>query len=987
MAQNVRQLVVALASFVAIGSPGVSPGQGYPPEEAAGRIATADGLTARLVAAEPLIRQPVAIDFDDRGRLWVMQYLQYPNPEGLERVEVDRYSRTTYDRVPEAPPRGPKGADRLSILEDTDGDGLMDSARDFVAGLNLASGFAFGDGGVYVLNAPYLLFYPDRDRDDVPDADPDVLLAGFGLEDAHSVANSLTWGPDGWLYGLQGSTVTARIRGVEFQQGGWRYHRPTDRFELFAEGGGNMWGLDFDSRGELIASTNVGGNAMLHMVPGGFYWKSFGKHGPLHNPYAFGYFDHVPHEGIAGGHVAVGGLFYLAEAFPEPYRGQYLTADLLDHSAHRHEVSRLGSTYRARQVGDLMRANDTWFAPSDMTVGPDGSVYLADWHDRRTAHPDPDADWDRSNGRVFALDGAGRRRIVEPFDLRDSSGPELVELLDHPDAWYARRALRLLRERKDTSVIPGLRNRVLEGRGTASLLGLWALHAVDGLDDRTALRLLDHPEPDVRAWVARLVGDEEDVPRELAERMIAMAGDDPSVDVRAALAGVAARHPATLGLAIASAIIRRDEDGADPFLPLRLWWAVERCVSEAPVAAIEDLTSPAIWDSGLFRGVIAERLLKRFAAEGTSEGDAACLRLLDSSRDEGSRSALLAALDEATNGRPAPLGLPLASRIAAMAASAPDRVVLTRIAARSGARDALARALEGAGDRSRSADARIALISVIAERGDRSHTDRMLRLAIDDPSPEIRAAVLDALGRFDDDSVPDAILAAYPERPIDWRARARDLLLARRSGARALLGAVDSGRIAAEEVSTDQVARIAAFGDPALDAMVREHWGAVAPTPEERLAEVRRLNNDLRAGPGDSGRGRLLYREHCASCHRLFGEGMEVGPDLTHANRSDREFLLTSLVDPSRVIRKEYIPSIVATRDGRVLTGLIAEQSPTNLTLLGPEAIRTMVPLAEVEEVADAASSLMPDDLYRTLTPQQLRDLFAYLQGDGSPPD
>src|SRR5262249_25548845 len=161
----------------------------YPPDQAARRMTVPPGFTVSLVAAEPVVRQPVAIDFDERGRLWVMQYLQYPNPAGLKRVTVDRYSRTVSDRVPEPPPRAPRGDDRLTIIEDGRG-------RDFVSGLNLGSAFAFGHGGVFVLQVPYLLFYPDRDRDGVPDGDPDVLLSGFGMEDAHSVANSLTWGPD-----------------------------------------------------------------------------------------------------------------------------------------------------------------------------------------------------------------------------------------------------------------------------------------------------------------------------------------------------------------------------------------------------------------------------------------------------------------------------------------------------------------------------------------------------------------------------------------------------------------------------------------------------------------------------------------------------------------------------------------------------------------------------------------------------------------------
>ncbi len=300
-----------------------------------------------------------------------------------------------------------------------------------MAGLNLASGLAFGSDGVFILQAPYLLFYPDRDRDDRPDGDPEVLLTGFGMEDAHSVANSLTWGPDGWFYGLQGSTVTARVRGVEFQQGVWRYHPRTRRFELFCEGGGNMWGLDFDRHGRLFASTNVGGFVMLHGVQGGYYWKSFGKHGPLHNRYALGYFDHVRHDGVSGGHVSVGGLFYEADMLAPAWRGRYIAADLLDHSIHGHEVAPLGSTFRARQVGDVLQANDTWFAPSDLTMGPDGALYVADWHDRRTAHPDPDADWDRTNGRIFAITA----REVKPA-LRRNRGP------DDPDGRPARRPAR-----------------------------------------------------------------------------------------------------------------------------------------------------------------------------------------------------------------------------------------------------------------------------------------------------------------------------------------------------------------------------------------------------------------------------------------------------------------------------------------------------------------------------------------------------------------
>ena len=187
------------------------------------------------------------------------------------------------------------------------------------------------------MQPPYLLFYPRRNGDDVPDGDPEVLLSRLRHGGRARLSNSLQWGPDGWLYGAQGSTVTANIRGIEFQQGIWRYHPLTKEFELFAEGGGNTWGLDFDRHGNVIAGTNWGGKAMLHQVQGGYYVKGFGKHGPLHNPHTYGYFEHVPYKDFKGGHVTCGGVVYQADAFPPEFRDRYIAANLLSNAVYWHE--------------------------------------------------------------------------------------------------------------------------------------------------------------------------------------------------------------------------------------------------------------------------------------------------------------------------------------------------------------------------------------------------------------------------------------------------------------------------------------------------------------------------------------------------------------------------------------------------------------------------------------------------------------------------
>jgi putative membrane-bound dehydrogenase-like protein len=932
----------------------------------------------------------VAIEFDDSGRLWVIQYLQYPNPSGLKRVNVDRYSRTAYDRVPEPPPRGPQGADRITILEDVDGDGRIDRAHDFVSGLNLASGLAFGNNGVFVLQTPYLLFYADRDHDDRPDGDPEVLLAGFGMEDAHSVANSLTWGPDGWLYGLQGSTVTARVRGIEFQQGVWRYHPPSKRFEVFCEGGGNMWGLDFDRHGQLFASTNVGGFVMLHGVQGAYNWKSFGKHGPLHNPYAFGYFDHVRHSKLSGGHVAVGGLFYEADALPQAWRGRYIAADLLDHSVHGHNVRGLGSTFQAEQAGDLLRANDTWFAPTDMVIGPDGRVYVADWHDRRTAHPDPDADWDRSNGRIFAIGSAGSKPLSQ-FDcnLTRKTNDELVGMLSRSNVWYRRKARRLLGERRAIEATDRLRQTALDGSGGKALEALWALYSCSGLDQTTAVALLRHRVPEVRAWCVRLLGDEPRVSDEIALSLVALAATESDVRVRAQLASTARRLTPKFGLELVSKLLAHDEDVGDPHLPLLLWWAVEAHALTDLDDTLKRFTAQDAWQSRMCRSAILVRLIRRFAAVRNRECDNACAALLASAPSVELCSPLVIALDEAMQGRRADSITPeLARRLVEMAQREPGDVALIRLAARLDHEPAIKRARAIVEDVNEAEPARAAMLDLLGELKDASSLPLLLEL-ITHPNRTtsgLLTVAFGALARFQDDGIATALLNVYPHQVASWRSQACDLLLSRASWATAFLSAVDAGKIPARDVELEHLGRFATLRSADLAALVRKHWGVTrGATREEKLAEVRRLNNDLRAGSGDPERGRGLFRERCAVCHRFFGEGETLGPDLSFANRNDRDFLLISLVDPGGVVRKEYQAYQIATNDGRVLCGLIVEQTPETITLRDAKGVRIKVARSELDELKEADVSLMPESLYKEFSPQQLRDLFRFLQSEPQP--
>jgi len=972
-------------------------------------------LQVQLVASEPMIAQPVCIEFDDRGRLWVMQYLQYPNPAGLKRAVVDRWSRTTYDRVPEPPPRGPKGADRITILEDADGDGRADKAHDFVNGLNLATGLAFGHGGVFILNVPYLLFYPDRDGDDVPDGDPIVCLTGFGMEDAHSVANSLTWGPDGWLYGCQGSTVTSRIRGIEFQQGVWRYHPLAHEFELFCEGGGNSWGLDFDDEGELIYSTNFGPYRNVHGVQGGYYWKSFGKHGALHNPYAFGFFDHIPHTNFTGGHVTDGGIVYQGTNLPARFQGRYVCGDLLGHGVQWHEMFRWGSTFTSAHGGYLLEANDKWFASTDVTMSPDGAVYVADWCDQRTAHPDPDADWDRSNGRVYRVSAKGTKPAPVP-DLRNFSTPQLIALLGDRNDWLVRKARRVLADRRDPEAILPLRSLVLQTSNDAlALEALYALYVSGGFNEAFAAKTLGHRFAALRKWTIRFLGDERKVSPELASRLAGLAKTDPDVRVRAQLAASAQRLPSCQALPVIEALLLRDEDGRDPYVPLLLWWAVERHAMSALPEVEAFFISPAVWKSGLAREVIQERLMRRWTAEASPASYDACARLLGSVRDYASHLRLLAALEQGFHDRPVGAvafgtgGLfaktetvavrtnttrtqikrvtpALAAQLEFFWRYTTHDPVLMRVTARTGNPAAMREARELLADTSAKPELRFSLIQLLGELGDASDAGRLLKLVGEAPEP-LQLAALDTLPNLDAPSLAADLLQRYPRLGDRVRARVRQVLLSRKAWAGELLRAVDAGGLPAVDFSIEQLRVVTLHNDAALNDLVKKHWGKLSGgTAEEKLAEMRRLNNDLNAGPGDPARGREIFTKACGACHTMFGEGGRIGPDLTQANRADREFLLGSIVDPSAAIRKEFLAYEVETKDDRVLCGVMLDQGGGNLTLGTSTGERVVIPQAQAVSLRESAVSVMPEGLVNPLKPQELRDLFSYLQSKNSTP-
>jgi putative membrane-bound dehydrogenase-like protein len=973
-----NHVIVLLLGAVLLGH--VARAQGLPPAEALKAFKPAPGFEVTLCAAEPVVRQPVNILFDQRGRMWVVQYLQYPHPAGLKALSFDQYLRTQYDRVPEPPPLGPKGADRITILQSSKRDGHYDVASDFISGLNLASSVEIGFGGVWVAQTPYLLFYPTKDLVH-PDGPPQVVLKGFGMEDAHAVVNHLTWGPDGWLYGCQGSTDTAHIDGNEFQQAAWRYNPRSKAFEVFSEGGGNTFGLEWDQHGNLLTGTNYSNYTMVHYVQGGYFIKNFGKHGELHNPYAFGYLDHASHSGFAGGHVTQLGVIYQGGAFPKEYDGAWITPRLLDNRIDWNIVTSVGSTFATTTGGVFLGSTDKRFRPVDVRVGPDGALYVADWYDKRANHVIAVDDWEKDTGRIYRVAPAGLKSY-DAFDLSKLSSDQLVDLLSNPNDWYARMARRILAERRDQSIIPRLRKIALAETGRLALQSLWALYVSGGFDDAFAADLLAHINPDVRAWTVRLLCDEKNVSASIQPKLVELARKDPSAFVRMQLACSARRLPAEQGLPIVRELLQRSEDATDRFIPLLLWWAMEDKAASARDQVTELFSQRQIWDAPIVRQFMLERLGRRYTAQRSEENFAACARLLNFAPTPEDAQKIIAGMEKGMAGAPLAQTPPSLRRpLDKLWAQKPHSTTLVRLALRLGSSDAQALAVELVSKPATPTADRISLIEILGQAGRVESQPTLLGL-LDPAQPrQVRMAALTALQNFDDAKIASAVLERYRQMDADLRTRARGLLCGRPGWSAALLDAVEANRIPRQDVPLEQVRQILMHNDSALAARVSKLWGSVSPqTSFEKQQSIARIMRILRTGTGEAAKGKPIFQQTCAVCHRLRGGNVTIGPDLTAYDRTDLNFLVPNIVDPSASIRPEYATYTLVTKDRRVLSGPLVESSPQAVTIEDGTA-RITVPREQIQKLEASPLSRMPEKLLDALSEDQVRDLFAYLAG------
>lgn len=952
------------------------------------------GFRVDLIATEPALTQPVALAFDERGRIWVAEAHAYPQ-------------------------RRPDGLDRILIFEDADTNGTFETRRVFAEKLNLVSGLEVGFGGIFVGAAPHLLFIPDRNRDDVPDAEPEILLDGWGLQDTHETLNSFCWGPDGWLYGTHGVFTKSRVgrpgtpdgQRVPLTAGVWRYHPVARTFEVFARGMSNPWGLDFNEHGHLFATycrSAWGRGDTTYVIRDGHYWnQSNNGHAPFisggpadANPsdrvtlqnflrasarygHGTGGSGAAGSDLVFGGHAHVGTMIYLGDNWPAPFRGHLYTHNLFGRQINR-EVNRPdGSGYDTISAGaDVLHVGEPSFMGIDLQYGPDGAVYFIDWCDTQKCHHNAVDKWDRSNGRLYRMAWSPTWTPRAP-DLAAKSDRDLIDLLVHSNAWHARTARRLLQERAATNGLSSAtRSRLVSATlkpdvTRVRLERIWTAHVTGSLREDELKKLLPDDDPMVRAWAVTLLTDAPATDA-AAVRLRAtfpdLAKREASAPVRLALASGLARLPAAEVWPLAGALALRGEDAQDRYIPGLLWYGLAPHVASNEARAL-DLAArsplPLFADSVVW--YVAREPVGR-------EALVAALPSFATNR----RARVLELFAYALEGRglvAPPSGWNETKRLLAQDATPAGRDHLQGLSAAFGDPEALAQLRALLGDRKAPEKQRRAALAFLDKASDAAAAPAFAAL-LDEPA--FRTAAIPLVGRVGDAAGIERLLTLLPGAKTEEQVLIANTLAGRRATAQAWLDAIAAGRVPKTTITALQARQIANLGDAELAKRLGEVWGRVNASSEAgraSAARYRKLFDEAPKWAHKAGDGEAVFAKLCAACHAINGKGGNLGPDLGGAARHGAAYFIDNIVEPNAVIGEAFQLNVLTLQDGTVASGMVTEDAETFTVRVAGGVGRT-VRKADVKKREVLEQSMMPPGLLDTLPEKEVVDLLKYLTTD-----
>ena len=948
------------------------------PEEAISKMTYPDGFVVNAFAAEPQCQQPFAFTFDERGRVWLCENLNY------ETRGSDLYKL------------GPLG--RIVILTDTDGDGEMDERKVFKDKIMFPTGIALGHGGVWVGSPPNLLFIPDRNRDDVPDGEPEIKLDGWGRQDRHETLNSFLWGPDGWLYGTHGVFTHSNVgkpgapdsERQRINAGVWRYHPLNDKFEVFAWGTSNPWGLDFDENGQAFVTACVIPH-LFHMVQGGRYHRQAGRH---FNPYVYEDIKTIADHRHPSAHG--GARFYLADQFPEKYRKKLFMCNIHLHGVLVDETKRKGSGYVASDPaygGTFCMSNDPQWLGFNMEIGPDGSLYAIDWHDsdicgRKVLH--------QKTGRLWRISW-GEAKFPVGMDLTKLPDEELVQMHLHANEWYVRQARRLLQERalagKIKPVSLGMLRKILDTHPEPArrLRAMWTLQLIGGLGDIMLAGMLDDKAEYIRGWAIQLIAEDGKVPDAILQKWAVMAREDESAAVRLFLASAMQRLEHGKRWDVLTALVAHGKDKNDHNLPLLIWYALEPLVvldedkTAALVAAckIDKIKgfierrrkaggrsatarprslgpkakpTQSVPDKGLVLHLKAEEIAPGGSWGSARQGTAAFRPKVVTSlggrrayKFDGSDDRL-----EIAHRKDLSFGKGEAYSVAAWIYHEGAAGGWTAVINKSRAEgkwyglwiDPAGNWLMGHQN---------ANVSGTRAKGGWHHV----------------CMTLDRGERF---LFVDGHLAAYETGSVAADGEGALWIGGAPSVKEFFRGGINEVRIYRRALSAGEVSHLAEHPVGVADRGAR----AEERTPE-LFAHYRSVLTEENLAQADLKKGQLVFSESCGQCHTLNGEGGTAGPELNRGALGKLAYLLPHVLDPDGEIDEQYRYYKFELEDERVVLGIIAGESEKSYTLES-NAGRFELEKDSIVHRDVLPYSLMPDAVFQTMTDEEVRDLVAFLQ-------
>lgn len=957
-----------------------------PASDAQKQFVVPQGFEVRLFAAEPMVVNPVAMTWDDRGRLWVVELYEYP--------------------MGSKP--GEKGRDRIKILEDVDADGRADTVKVFADGFNLATGILLANDGVYLGQAPHLLFLQDTNGDDKADKQT-VVMTGFGLEDRHELLNGFTWGPDGQMYMTHGVfTFTKAVNPdqpksepVVLTAGVARYNTRNGAFEVFAEGTSNPWGVDFDRYGNAFVSACVIDH-LFHLAPGGLYSRQAGQ---APHPYGYEYLpsivDHKHHMAAYAGVNIVQG-----NQWPKEWQGAALHGNIHQNAINIDRLSAKGSSFVASKwndSGDFLTTKDGWFMPVSTQTGPDGAVWVMDWYDKYPCYQNANADpegVDREHGRIWRVvwTGGETQRAVPSrpeaaMNLSALPSGDLVKLLAHPNVWQRRMAQRILNGRGLTAFGPRelhvhtpLHEMLRKGDTLdARLSALWTLHGTGLLDDGWLDEVAKDPEPALRAWAARLTG-ERGYPLGDALKRLATLAEDKDPTVRLAVA-VAARqfvsgsltvntpakvpvHEVITGPILSTLFVgyrERTRGESDRTLEFLYWMALEPIVAFDPVHAIGFYKQDGAEREMPFSGNILRKIMRR--TSDLRDSTMLSRAVMEFGKiPETASSALIAGLRGLLEGQRGNPVAPIAEAVAVIRklTSVSDQRVkdlAQQLAVLWGDAESLRASLARMEDMSLPASDRIAVIQSLRTQKTDQARDGMLKVAGSNSPDSVRVEAIRALGQVGNEATGDRLLALWETLSPAARRATAEQLATRESWIIAFLTACKSEKIKRGDVPPTVVRSIATHRAEPVRKLSEETFGRFNQTPDEKLKLIAAKRKVVVEGPVDLSVGHEVARKACFVCHAMHGEGGAVGPDLTGVGRSSLDALLHNVIHPNEIIGVGYENVEVETKDDRHVSGRLTENSAVRVRLLMANGQEEAVAKTEIRSLRVTPNSVMPEGL------------------------